>query len=143
MVKLGETPFELLKEEKEENMMIRETIIEKKVQLLNDSFIDLLKRQTESPNKLEATLKRSTSSNGCQICRAKDHLAIKCPKYTTSRSKCLKCARLHKTKNCGLWCNFYTWLGHIEEWCWKKKDPKTSAVATNYLEVMVDDEEAI
>jgi hypothetical protein len=34
-------------------------------------------------------------------------------------------------------------LGHIEEWCWKKKDPKTSAVATNYLEVMVDDEEAI
>lgn len=91
MVKLDETPFELLKEEKEESMMIRETIVEKEVQHLNDSLINLLKRQTESPNKLKATHKGSTNSNGCQIYRTKDRLAIECPKYTTSRSKCLKC----------------------------------------------------
>jgi hypothetical protein len=31
----------------------------------------------------------------------------------------------------------------MQEWCSKKENPKTSVVATNYLEVMVDDEEAI
>jgi hypothetical protein len=29
--------------------------------------------------------------NECQICRTKDHLATNCPKYATSRPKCLKC----------------------------------------------------
>jgi adenylyl- and sulfurtransferase ThiI len=33
-------------------------------------------------------------------------------------------------------------LGHIEKHCWKK-DPKTSVVVMNYLEVMVDDEKTI
>jgi hypothetical protein len=45
--------------------------------------------------------------------------------------------------NYGLRCNFYRGLGHIKECCYKKKDPKTSATTTNYLEVMVDDEKVI
>ncbi len=101
--------------------MTREMIVEKKVQLLNHSLINLLKKQTEFPNKFKATPRGSTNSNGCQICRVEGHLATKCPKYTTSRSKCMKCKGLHKTKNYGLWCNFYARLGHIEKWCWKKK----------------------
>jgi hypothetical protein len=34
-----------------------------------------------------------------------------------------------------------TWT--YKEWCWKKKDLKTCVATTNYLEVMVDDEEII
>jgi hypothetical protein len=46
-------------------------------------------------------------------------------------------------KNCGLRCSFCRSLGHIEGNDWKKKDPKTCAYAINYLEVSVDDKEAI
>jgi hypothetical protein len=77
LVKLGETPFELLKEEQEENTGTIETTMEKQVQLLNESLINLLKRQF----KPGATLGGSTSSNGCQICHAKDHLANECPTF--------------------------------------------------------------
>ncbi len=44
LAKLGETPFELLKEDQEENMGTIETIVEKQVQVLNESLINLLKR---------------------------------------------------------------------------------------------------
>jgi hypothetical protein len=65
--------------------------------------------------KPRSTLGVSNSFNGCQICRVKDHLAINCPKY--AKPKCLKCGELHKTKNCGLKCNFCKGLRHIEECC--------------------------
>ncbi len=42
--KLGETPFELLKKEHEENMNVGETTMEKQVQLLNESLINLLRK---------------------------------------------------------------------------------------------------
>ncbi len=54
-----------------------------------------------------------------------------------------KCRGLHKTKKCGLRCNFCGWLGHIKEICWKNTDSKTCVVTTNYLEVMVDDEKIV
>jgi len=44
LAKLGETPFEMLKEEHEKNMMVGKIIMEKHVQLLNESLINLLKR---------------------------------------------------------------------------------------------------
>jgi hypothetical protein len=44
LAKLGETPFEMLKEEHEKNMMVGKIKMEKQVQLLNESLINLLKR---------------------------------------------------------------------------------------------------
>jgi hypothetical protein len=41
LVELGETPFELLQEEQEENMVVEENAIEKQIQLLNESLINL------------------------------------------------------------------------------------------------------
>lgn len=88
LVKLGKTPFELLKEQQEENMCIIETTMEKQVQVLNESLINLLKRQLDLRLKPSATLGRSTSFNGCQICHAKDHLANEYPMYATAKPKC-------------------------------------------------------
>jgi len=42
---LGETPYEPFKEEHEESMSIGETIVEKQIQVLNESLISLLKQQ--------------------------------------------------------------------------------------------------
>jgi cell fate (sporulation/competence/biofilm development) regulator YmcA (YheA/YmcA/DUF963 family) len=46
LAELGETPFELFKEEQEENMGIVEMAIKKQVQVLNESLINLLRRQS-------------------------------------------------------------------------------------------------
>ncbi len=93
--------------------------------------------------KPKSTLRVAISFNKCQIYRAENHLAINCPKYATSRPKCLKCGGLHRIENCGLKCNFCGGLGYTKESCWKKKDPKTSATIMNYLEIMIDDEEVV
>jgi len=67
--------------------------------------------------KPKSTIGISDSFNGCEICRVEDHFATNCPKYVTSRPKCLKCGGLHKTDNYGLKCNFCKSLRHIEECC--------------------------
>lgn len=54
----------------------------------------------------------STSFNGCQIYRVKDHMANDYSKHATSKPKCLKCGGLHKIKNCGLMCNY---LDHTQK----------------------------
>jgi hypothetical protein len=43
-------------------------------------------------------------------------------------------------ENFGSWSNFCNGLGHTKEQCWKKKYSKPG-IATNYLEVMINDEE--
>jgi len=43
LAKLSETPLEMLKEKHEKNMTIGKTMMEKQVQLLNESLINLLK----------------------------------------------------------------------------------------------------
>jgi hypothetical protein len=49
----------------------------------------------------------------------------------------------HRTKNCGIKCSFYLGLGHLEDRCWKKpKDGKSHFGAPNFLEVLLNDEEA-
>jgi len=124
-------------------MIVGKIVVEKQVQLLNESLINLLKKQTKIQTKSGSTFMASTSFNGCHICKAKNYLATKCPKYTTTRPKCLKCGGLHRTKNCGLRRGFCGGLKHTKERCWKKKDPKTSVTTTNYLEVLVDDDKTI
>lgn len=46
LAKLSETPFELLKEEQKENMGTIEIVVEKQVQVLNESLINLLRKQS-------------------------------------------------------------------------------------------------
>jgi len=49
----------------------------------------------------------------------------------------------HRTENCGVKCSFCAGLGHSEDRCWKKpRDGKTHPGSANFLEVMLDDEEA-
>jgi hypothetical protein len=46
LAELGETRFELLKEEQKENMGTIEMVVEKQVQVLNESLINLLRKQS-------------------------------------------------------------------------------------------------
>jgi hypothetical protein len=71
---LGETPYEPLKEEQEEGTS--ETIMEKQVTALNNTFINFFKGTIHNP---EATFS-STVFGGCQICKRGDHLATTCPR---------------------------------------------------------------
>jgi len=64
-----------------------------------------------------------------------------CPKHNDMRPKCNKCGG-HKAENCGIRCSFYNGMGHSEDRCWKKKNTKPSNSTSNYLEVLVNDEEA-
>jgi len=134
---LGETPFEPLKEEQEEGAA--EAIMEKQVNAFNDTLINFMKGNV---SKL-VTSSSSNMSAVCQICRGGDHIAIACPRLNAPRPKCAKCGMPHRTENCGVKCSFCVGLGHSEDRCWKKpRDGKTHPGSTNFLEVMLDDEEA-
>jgi hypothetical protein len=134
---LRETPYELLKEEQEEGAL--ETMMEKHVTTLNNTFINFFKGNVHN---LEAS-PFFTMFKGCQICKGGDHLDTTCPKLNKPRPKCANCGMFHRTKNCGIKCSFCSGLGHSYDKCWKKpKDGKSHFRATNFLEVLLNDEEA-
>ncbi len=134
---LGKTPYEPLKEEQEEG--VEETMMEKQVNVLNDTLINFLKGNVQGP----VTSSSSNMSNGCQICRGGDHIATTCPRLNEPRPKCAKCGMPHRTKNCGVKCSFCAGLGHSEDRCWKKpKDGKAHPGSANFLEVLLNDEDA-
>jgi len=134
---LGETPFEPLKEEQEEGIM--EIMMEKQVNALNDTLINFLKGNVSRP----VTSSSSSMFTRCQIYKGGDHTAIGCPRLDEPRSKCAKCGMPHRTENCGVKCSFCAGLGHLEDKCWKKpKDGKVHTGSANFLEVMLNDEEA-
>jgi hypothetical protein len=64
------------------------------------------------------------------------------PKHNDMQPKCGKCGRGHKVKNCAIRCSFCNGLGHSKDRCWRKKGTKPSNFIANYLEVLVNDEEA-
>ncbi len=134
---LGETPYEPLKEEQEE--WASETMMEKQVTALNNTFINFFKGTIHNPKASSS----STVFGGCQIYKGGDHLATTCPRLNEPRSKCGKCGMPHRTENCGIKCTFCVGLGHSEDRCWKKpKDGKSHFGTTNFLEVLLNDEEA-
>jgi len=134
---LGETPFEPLKEEQEEG--VAETMMEKQVNAFNDTLINFMKGNVSKP----VIPSSSNMSAVCQICKGGDHTAIACPRLNEPWPKCAKCGMSHRTENCGVKCSFYVGLGHSEDRCWRKpKDGKTHLGSANFLEVMLDDEEA-
>jgi hypothetical protein len=80
---------------------------------------------------------------GCQIYKGGDHLATTYPRLNEPWPKCAKCGMSHRTENCGIKCSFCSRLGHLEDRCWKKlKDGKSHSRAANFLEVLLNDEEA-
>jgi hypothetical protein len=132
---LSEMPFEPLKEEQEEG--IEETIMEKQVTTLNETLVNFFQGTVRNPEASSP----STVIGGCQICKGGDHLATTCPRLNEARPKCAKCGMPHRTENCGIKCTFCTGLGHSEDRCWKKpKDGKSHSGATNFLEVLFNDE---
>jgi hypothetical protein len=94
-----------------------------------------------SDNKASSNTNVSTNSNRCQLCHSKEHTASTCLKLINIRPKCAKCGNGHKIDNCGLKCSFCFGLGHTKDKCWKKTT-KGPATTTNFLEFLVNDEEA-
>ncbi len=134
---LGETPYESLPEEQEEDAS--ESTVEKQVTTLNNTLINFFKGNSHD----SASTSSSTAFGGCQLCKGRDHMATACPRLNEARPKCAKCNQPHRTENCGVKCALCTGLGHSKDKCWKKpKDGKSAAGAANFLEVMLDDEAA-
>ncbi len=131
---LGETPYEFLREEQEEETS--ESNVEKQVVALNNTLINVFKGNSHDPTSSSS----STVFGGCQLCKGGDHMATACPRLNEARLKCAKCNMSHRTENCGIKCTFYTGLGHSKDKCWKKpKDGKSTAGTGNFLEVLLDD----
>ncbi len=134
---LGETPFEPLKEEREEGMT--EMTMEHQVANLNNTLINFFKGGV--PNSIPPF--SSSQSKECQICKGRDHVTTSCPRQIEPRPKCAKCGMPHRTENCGIKCSFCSGLGHSEDRCWKRsKDGRPSLGAANFLQVLLDDEVA-
>ncbi len=135
---LEETSFEPLKEEQEGG--VEEMMMERQVTTLNNTLINFFKRNVP----IFVASSSSTMSNRCQICKGGDHIATACPRLNEPRPKCAKCGMSHRTENCGIKCSFCAGLGHSEDRCWKKpKDGRTHSGATNFVEVLLNDEEAM
>jgi hypothetical protein len=111
---IRETPFELLKEEQNEG--VEEALMEKQVTALNDTLVNLIKRNVL--NSIASS--SSTMSSECQICKGGDHIATACLSLNEPRPKCAKCGMSHRIENCGVKCSFCAGLGHSEDRCWKK-----------------------
>ncbi len=106
---------------------------------LNNTLVNFFKRNV--PNSVASS--SSTMSSGCQICKGGDHIATACPRLNEPWPKCAKCGMSHRIENCGIKCSFYVGLGHLEDRCWKKpKDVKAHSGAANFVEVLLNDEEA-
>jgi hypothetical protein len=108
---LGETPYEPLREEQEEDTS--ESIVEKQVIALNNTLINFFKGNSHDL----ASSSSSTTFGGCQLYKGKDHMATACPRQNEARPKCVKCNLPHRTENCGVKCTFCTGLGHSEDKC--------------------------
>jgi predicted aspartyl protease len=136
--KIGETPFEPLKEELEEGAV--DVSMGHQVAALNDTLINFFKGGVSN----SVPLSSSTLHRECQICKGKDHIATTCPRFYEPRPKCAKCGMPHRIDNYGVKCSFCSSLGHSEDRCWKKtKDGRSNSGAANFLEVLLDDEATI
>ncbi len=106
---------------------------------LNNTLVNFFRRDV--PNSIASS--SSTMSSGCQLCKGGDHIATACPRLNETRPKCAKCNMPHRIENCGIKCSFCAGLGHSEDRCWRKpKDGKVQSGAANFVEVLLNDEQA-
>jgi hypothetical protein len=135
---LGETPYDPLMEEKDEDVT-GESSTNKQLSVLNETLIHFFR---ESGNENGASVSSSRSAYRCQLCQVESHGAVAYPMHNDMRPKCSKCGGGHRVENCGIRCSFYNGMGHSEDRYWKKKDTKPLNSTANYFEVLVNDEEA-
>jgi hypothetical protein len=128
-----------MKEEHDETT-IGESTTDHQLHVLNEIFIHFFGKGIDGKVGPNTTYSVNTH-NRCQLCHSEEYTTLACPKFADTRPKCAKCGGGHKIDNCGLKCYFCFVLGHTEERCWKKSI-KSLPVTTNFLEVLVDDEEA-
>jgi hypothetical protein len=136
---LRETPYEPMKEEEDETMFGDPTT-DRQLHVLNEIFINFFGKGIDGKVGLNTTF-FANINNHCLLCCSKEYTASSCLKLVNTRPKCAKCKGGHKTNNCGLKFSFYFGLGHIEDMYWKKFT-KGLPTTMNFLEVLVDDEEA-
>ncbi len=74
---LGETPYDPLREEKDEDAT-RESSTDKRLLVLNESLIHFCR---ESGNRSGANVSSSGSTSRCQLCQVDDHTAVAYPKH--------------------------------------------------------------
>jgi len=115
---LGETPFELLKEEQEE-VMHDDTLLKKQVFALNESFINFFK----GISFVDGTIPpRVSNSIVCQIYKASDQITITCLHIRDLKPKCARCdLSTHKIENHRVKCGYCSSMGHAKDRCWKRK----------------------
>jgi len=113
--------------------------MEKQVTSLNNTLNNFSKGNVPNPDASSS----STMFGGCQIYKAGDHMGTTCPRLNEPQPKSAKCDMSHRTENCGIKCSFCSSLGHLKDKCWKKpKDGKSHFGTTNFLEVLLNNEEA-
>jgi hypothetical protein len=78
---LGETPYEPLREEQEEEAS--ESSVERQVAALNNTLINFFKGSAHDPISPAS----SNVFRGCQICRGSDHKATTCPRLNEAQPK--------------------------------------------------------
>jgi len=134
---LGETPYDPFREEKDEDA-IGDSFTNKQLLVLNETLIHFF-RGFGNRNGASASSYGNTSR--CQLCQDDDYFTVACPKHNDMWPKCDKCGGRHKAENCGISYSFCNGLVHSEDRYWKNRDMKLYNSTTNYLEVLVNDEE--
>ncbi|CAM6022853.1 unnamed protein product [Sphagnum balticum] len=137
LAELGETPYEPLWDEQEEEAS--ESNMENSVAVLNNALINFLKGSV--PNHISSF--SHTLFDECQIYKGEDHIATACPRLNEPRPECARCGMPHRTENCGVKCPLYSGIGHSGDRCWgKHNEGRSHFGAANSLEVLLNDEEA-
>jgi hypothetical protein len=132
---LGETPYEPLREEQEEDTL--ESRMENPITSLNNALINFLKESV--PTHISSF--SHTMFDECQICGGGDHIATTCPRLNTSRPQCPKYGGPHRTANCGVECPSHSGLRLSEDKDWRKHNKgKSHFGAANFLRILLNDE---
>jgi len=105
---------------------------------LNETLINLFGKGSDGKARFSTNF--STNNNRCQLCHLEKHMASTCPKLIDIRPKCAKCGGGHKIKNYSLNHSFCFGQGQTKNRCWKKST-NGHTTTTNFLEVLVNDEE--
>jgi len=131
---LGETPFEPLKEEQEEEM----TGMSMKNPIA--TLINFL--EGRMPNPISSFPPALLIE--CQVCEGRDHIARTCPRLNAPWPKCARCGGPHKTESCGVRYPFDSDLGRAEGRYQRKQHEKGSRFgAANFLEALSTDGETV
>jgi hypothetical protein len=129
LAELGETPYEPLREEQEEEAL--ENNMEKQVDALKNALINFFKGNALNPEPSSY----STMSEECQICGARGHIATSCPRLNEARLNYAECNMPHRTEGGEIKSTYCAGLEHSEDEYWKK--PRFGAA--NFLETLQDE----